>query len=398
MDKKKTPTFTSRLPDVGTTIFTVMSALASEKKAINLGQGFPDFSCDRHLLEMVNEAMHQDQNQYPPMAGVSELRQEIAHKIKSIYRHQYDPVDEITVTAGGTQGIFTAVMCCVSPGDEVIVIEPAYDSYIPAIQMAQGVPIRVALEVKRDALGKVESYQIPWKKIEGAITEKTRLIMINSPHNPTGMIWKKEDLNHLADIVHGTEILVLSDEVYEHMVYDQKVHESVSSHPELVERSFVISSFGKTYHVTGWKVGYVAAPKSMTSEFRKVHQFNVFTVNTPVQYGLSNYLKEQKHYLGLSNFYEKKRNFFQLGLRKTRFQLLPSEGTYFQCADYTGLNIPEAKLNESDFCCWLTSEIGVAAIPLSAFYTKGQESGVIRFCFAKQEKTLEEAITRLYKL
>ncbi|OWS69559.1 pyridoxal phosphate-dependent aminotransferase [Polynucleobacter campilacus] len=392
------PSFPSRLPNVGTTVFTIMSALAAEHRAINLGQGFPDFPCDRKLLTSVNDAMLADRNQYPPMIGITELRNGISQKIKNLYGHYYDPESEITITAGGTQGILTTILACVSPGDEVVIIEPAYDSYRPSIELAGGKTIAVSLEVRRDAHGQVASYEIPWDALAKAINSKTRLLMINSPHNPTGMVWQKADLDRLAQLVKNTSTLILSDEVYEHMVYEGAAHHSVASHPELAARSFLISSFGKTYHVTGWKVGYVAAPPALTKEFRKVHQFNVFTVNTPMQYGLASYLADASHYLNLPAFYQAKRNFFRAGLEKTAFKLLPTPGTYFQCADYSALNIPQAKLNEADFCKWLTTEIGVAAIPVSAFYDRPTESGVIRFCFAKQEQTLATALQRLQSL
>ena len=398
MNQPETPTFPSRLPKVGTTIFTVMSALAAEHQAINLGQGFPDFPCDRKLIEEVNAAMLADRNQYPPMVGVAELRNGISKKIENLYSHHYDSDNEITITAGGTQGILTAILACVSPGDEVIIIEPAYDSYRPSIELAGGKTVALSLQVVRDKSGHVASYDIPWDALAKAINPKTRLIIINTPHNPTGMVWGQADLDHLADLVRNTSALILSDEVYEHMVYDGAKHHSVASHPELAARSFLISSFGKTYHVTGWKVGYVAAPPALTKEFRKVHQFNVFTVNTPMQYGLASYLSSADHYLNLPDFYQAKRDFFRTGLSKTKFKLLPTPGTYFQCVDYSSLNIPQAKLNEADFCKWLTSEIGVAAIPVSAFYDQATESGVIRFCFAKQEQTLTNALERLQTL
>lgn len=400
MDQKSlnTPQFPSRLPQVGTTVFTVMSALAAEYEAINLGQGFPDFPCDRQLIADVNAAMLADHNQYPPMAGIPCLRQEVAKKNLALYGHYYDPDTEITITAGGTQGIITAILACVSPGDEVVIIEPAYDSYRPSIELAGGKTIAVSLLAQRDAHGRVSSYEIPWEELSKAIGNKTRLVIINTPHNPTGMVWQRSDLDRLAQLVKATDALILSDEVYEHMVYDGKQHQSVASHPELAARSFLISSFGKTYHVTGWKVGYVAAPANMMKEFRKVHQFNVFTVNTPMQYGLAKYLQEPRHYLDLAPFYQSKRDYFRAGLQGTRFNLLPSPGTYFQCADYTNLQVPEAKLGEAEFCAWLTTEVGVAAIPISAFYDQPKESGVIRFCFAKQEQTLHTALNRLKAL
>ena len=395
MNPQQTPTFPSRLPKVGTTVFTVMSALANEHQAINLGQGFPDFPCDRELIAHVNNAMLADHNQYPPMIGIADLRNGIAQKIQDLYNHPYDAEAEITITAGGTQGIITAILSCVSPGDEVIIIEPAYDSYRPSIDLAGGKTIAVSLQVVRDEDGRVGAYEIPWDALAKAMNSKTRLIIINTPHNPTGMVWDKRDLDRLAHLVRNTSALILSDEVYEHMVYDGAKHQSVASHPELAARSFLISSFGKTYHVTGWKVGYVAAPAALTKEFRKVHQFNVFTVNTPMQYGLAAYLSDANHYLNLPAFYQTKRDFFKAGLSKTQFKLLPNPGTYFQCVDYTNLNIPEAKLSEAEFCKWLTSQVGVAAIPVSAFYDQPTESGVIRFCFAKQEQTLTKALQRL---
>jgi len=393
-----TPAFPSRLPEVGTTVFTVMSALAAKHQAINLGQGFPDFPCDRELIAEVNAAMLADHNQYPPMAGVAELRHNVAQKISTLYGHDYDPETEITITAGGTQGIMTAILSCVSPGDEVVIIEPAYDSYRPSIDLAGGKTIAVSLLAKRDDQARVYSYAIPWEDLANAIGPKTRLLIINTPHNPTGIVWQASDLLRLAQLVKNTNTLILSDEVYEHMVYDGHVHQSIASHPALAARSFLISSFGKTYHVTGWKVGYVAAPAAMMKEFRKVHQFNVFTVNTPMQYGLAKYLKNENHYLSLPSFYQSKRDYFQTGLQATGFKLLPAPATYFQCVNYTNLDIPQSKLSEAEFCAWLTSEIGVAAIPVSAFYAAPVESGVIRFCFAKKEQTLSNALTRLQSL
>ncbi|AYR25229.1 pyridoxal phosphate-dependent aminotransferase [Herbaspirillum rubrisubalbicans] len=383
-----TPNIVTKLPKVGTTIFTVMSALASEKGAVNLGQGFPDFHCDPALVAAVTQAMQDGLNQYPPMAGVLPLRQAIAAKVERLYGHRYDPVSDITVTAGATQGILTSVLCAVHPGDEVIVIEPVYDCYVPAIELAGGVPVCVQMEVGE------HGYSIPWHKVQAAVSAKTRMIMVNTPHNPTGSVMRATDVAALADIVRGTDILILSDEVYEHMVYDGQPHESLARHPELAERSFINSSFGKTYHVTGWKVGYVAAPAALTAEFRKVHQFNVFTVNTPVQYGLATYMKDPSPYLDLPAFYQRKRDLFRNGLANTRFELLPSQGTYFQCVKYGAIS----DLPEAEFCKWLTSEIGVAAIPVSAFYNTPRESGIVRFCFAKKDETLQLALERLAKL
>jgi methionine aminotransferase len=378
----------SRLPRVGTTIFTVMSALAVEKGAVNLGQGFPDFDCDPALIDAVTAAMKSGLNQYPPMAGIQSLREAIARKISNTYGHSYDSGTEITVTAGATQAILTAILCAVHQGDEVIVIEPAYDSYVPAIELAGGVPVFVQMEIG------AQGYSVPWKKVRGAVTDKTRMILINSPHNPTGSILREADINALNDIVRGTGILVLSDEVYEHMLYDGARHESVCRHADLAARSFVVSSFGKTYHVTGWKVGYVAAPAALTAEFRKVHQFNVFTVNTPVQHGLASYLTDPAPYLELAGFYQRKRDLFRNRLGQTRFKLLPSDGTYFQCVEYSAIST----MPEADFAKWLTTEIGVAAIPVSAFYHQPRESGIVRFCFAKKDETLQLALDRLASL
>ncbi|MBV8625641.1 MAG: pyridoxal phosphate-dependent aminotransferase [Herbaspirillum sp.] len=383
-----TPNIVTKLPKVGTTIFTVMSALASEKGAVNLGQGFPDFHCDPALVQAVSQAMQDGLNQYPPMAGVLPLREAIADKVERLYGHRYDPASEITVTAGATQGILTSVLCAVHAGDEVIVIEPVYDCYVPAIELAGGIPVFVQMTVDE------RGYSIPWDKVKAAVTPKTRMIMVNTPHNPTGSVMRAADVAALADIVRGTDILILSDEVYEHMVYDGQPHESLARHPELAERTFINSSFGKTYHVTGWKVGFVAAPAALSAEFRKVHQFNVFTVNTPVQYGLAAYMKDPAPYVELPAFYQRKRDLFRDGLANTRFELLPSQGTYFQCVKYGAIS----ELPEAEFCQWLTSEIGVAAIPVSAFYNTPTESGIVRFCFAKKDETLHLALDRLGKL
>jgi methionine aminotransferase len=388
-----TPVLQSRLPAVGTTVFTLMSALANEHDAVNLGQGFPDFGCDPRLLGLVGDAMSAGHNQYPPMSGVPALRVAIAAKIQALYGHAYDAATEITVTAGATQALTTAILCAVHPGDEVIIIEPAYDSYLPAVQLAGGKPVTVSMRIDdiREGGG---GYSVPGDAVAAAVTPRTRMIVINSPHNPTGSVLRRSDLDALADIVAGTDILILSDEVYEHMVYDGQPHESVSRHPVLAERAFVVSSFGKTYHVTGWKVGHVAAPSSLTAEFRKVHQYNVFTVNTPMQHGLGAYMCDPRHYLELPAFYQRKRDLFREGLARTRFTLLPADGTYFQCVRYDGIS----GLSESEFAQWLTREIKVAAIPVSAFYSQGKESGIVRFCFAKKDETLQLALERLAKI
>ena len=336
-----------------------------------------------------------DHNQYPPMVGITELRQGVSQKISTLYGNEYDSDTEITITAGGTQGIMTAILCCVSPGDEVVIIEPAYDSYRPSIELAGGKTIVVSLIANRDGDGCVNSYSIPWDDLEKVINPKTRLIIINTPHNPTGMVWQKSDLERLANLVRNTNALILSDEVYEHMVYAPNQHWSAAHFDGLAARAFIVSSFGKTYHVTGWKVGHVAAPAPLTQEFRKVHQFNVFTVNTPMQHGLARYLANPAPYLELPAFYQRKRDLFRDGLAATRLKLLPSEGSYFQCVDISNLKVPEKNLSEADFCKWLTSEIGVAAIPLSAFYADGFDQRVVRFCYAKKDETLQAALARL---
>jgi methionine aminotransferase len=383
-----TPSLTSRLPAVGTTVFTRMSTLAAQANAVNLGQGFPDFSCERSLLQAVNDAMQADFNQYPMMTGAPVLRNAIVAKVAAIYGHQYDANTDITVTAGATQALTTAILCCVHPGDEVVVIEPVYDSYVPAITLAGGVPVSVEMEVSE------HGYAVPWAKVAAAVNGKTRLIIINTPHNPTGSVLREADMQALADIVRGTDVLILSDEVYEHMVYDGQRHESVCRHPELAARAFVVSSFGKTYHVTGWKIGYVAAPAGMTAEFRKVHQYNVFSVNTPMQHGIASYMADPTPYLELPAFYQRKRDLFRDGLANTRFELLPADGTYFQCVRYDKIS----SQTEAEFAEWLTTEIKVAAIPVSAFYQQGKESGIVRFCFAKKDETLALALERLGKV
>ena len=379
------------LAKIGTTVFTVMSALAAKHGAVNLGQGFPDFDCSPELVHAVTDAMAQGRNQYPPMAGVPLLRQAIAAKIHALHDQDYSADTEITVTAGATQAIITAILAVVHAGDEVIVLDPCYDSYVPNIELAGGIPVRVPLGAG-EAAG---DFRPDFEKIAQAITSKTRAILINSPHNPGGTVWTAAEMLQLQAILEPTNIIVISDEVYEHMVFDGEQHQSAARFPGLAARAFIVSSFGKTYSVTGWKVGYVAAPAALTEGFRKVHQFNVFTVNTPMQHGLATYMSDANPYLTLSAFYQRKRDLFRAGLAKTRFRLLPSEGTYFQCVDYSALNVPERHLNEAEFCKWLTTKVGVAAIPLSAFYGNGLEQGVVRFCFAKKDETLNMALQRL---
>jgi methionine aminotransferase len=381
-----TPSTISRLPKVGTTIFTVMSALAQQHNAVNLGQGFPDFDCDPALLDAVNAAMRGGLNQYPPMAGVPVLREAVAAKVAALYGHVYDPGTEITITAGATQAILTIILAVVHPGDEVIVLDPCYDSYEPNIELAGGTAVHVPLTPG--------SFEPDFALIRAAITPRTRAIIVNTPHNPSATVWSAAQMQQLAELLRGTDILVIADEVYEHMVFDGELHQSVARSPELAQRSFVVSSFGKTYHVTGWKVGYVAAPAALMAEFRKVHQFNVFTVNTPMQHGLASFMADASNHRGLPAFYQRKRDLFRAGLATTRLRPLHTQGSYFQCVDYSAVS----DLPEADFCRWLTAEIGVAAIPLSAFYQGGFEQRIARFCFAKKDETLNLALERLARL
>ncbi len=381
-----TPLLRSRLPTVGTTIFTVMSAMAQEHGAVNLGQGFPDFDCSPQLLDHVNAAMREGLNQYPPMAGVLPLREAVAHKVQQLYGRAYDAQREITITAGATQAILTAVLCCVHPGDEVIVLEPCYDSYAPNIELAGGRVVRVPLTPG--------TFRPDFAAIGAALSPRTRLMIINSPHNPSGAVWSAAEMQQLAALLAPTDVLLIADEVYEHMVYDGEPHVSAASIDALAVRSFVVSSFGKTYHVTGWKVGYVLAPAALMDEFRKVHQFNVFTVNTPMQHGLARHMTQTDDHLRLSSFYQRKRDLFRQGLAATPLRVLPSAGSFFQCVDYAAVS----GLGEADFCAWLTREIGVAAIPLSVFYADGFEQKIARLCFAKRDETLHQALERLSRL
>ena len=379
------PELVTKMPRVGTTIFTVMSALAAEHGAVNLGQGFPDFDCDPALVDAVAAAMRAGHNQYPPMAGVPALRRAVADKLERLYGRRYDADAEITVTAGATQAIFAALLAIVRTGDEVIVVEPVYDSYIPNIELAGGVAVRVPMTA---------DFRVDWDRVEASVTARTRAIMVNTPHNPSGRTLGDDDLRRLEAIAVGHGLFVIADEVYEHMVFDGAPHRSACRYPALAARSFVISSFGKTYHVTGWKVAYCAAPAALSAEFRKVHQFMVFTVNTPAQHGLAAYMADPGPYLGLAAFYQRKRDLFREGLARTRLRLLPCEGTYFQLVDYTAVSA----LPEAEFSKWLTAEIGVAAIPLSAFFSEPVERGIVRFCFAKQDATLRLALERLARL
>ena len=381
----------SRLPQIGTTIFSVMSALAVRHGAVNLGQGFPDFDCDPALIDAVTRAMRAGHNQYPPMTGWPALRQAIAAKIAALHGRAYDADREITVTAGATQAILTTILALVHPGDEVIVIEPAYDSYVPAIRLAGASPVFVSME--RAVVD--GAFVIPWDTVAAAITPKTRMIVLNSPNNPTGMAVDADDMRRLERLVVEHGLYLLSDEVYEHMLFDERPHESASRFAALAERSVVVSSFGKTFHVTGWKVGYVAAPEALTAEFRKVHQFNVFTVNTPMQAALADYLSDPTPYRRLPAFYQAKRDLFCERLEATRFDALPVAGTYFVIAGYRAIR---DDLAEGEFCEWLTREKGVAAIPLSSFYDRAIDSKLVRFCFAKKDETLGFALDRLAAL
>ena len=377
---------TSRLPGVGTTIFTVMSRLAAECGAINLSQGFPDFSASPELFERVAWHMHSGANQYAPMAGVPSLREAIVARSERLYGTRYDPEHEVTITAGGTQAIFTAVTALVRPGDEVVVLEPVYDSYVPAIELAGGRAVRASLAPPH--------YRPDWQRIGALLSPRTRMILLNSPHNPTGSIFTRDDLDALAGLLRGTGVVVLSDEVYEHIVFDGARHESVSRHPELAARSFVVGSFGKTFHVTGWKVGWALAPRELMAEFRKVHQFVVFTVNTPVQLALADHMSDPSRWLELPAFYQRKRDLFRAGLAASRLDLLPCAGTYFQLASYARVSDePDTVLAER-----LTREIGVASIPVSAFHADGRQDRVLRFCFAKSDETLSRACERLARI
>ncbi len=376
----------SKLPHTGTTIFTVMSALANEYGAINLSQGFPNFPSSTRLTELVAHYMREGYNQYAPMAGVPVLRMQLAAKIQQMYQIAVNPEEEITITAGATQGLFTAIAAFIKSGDEVIIIEPAYDSYAPSIQVmgAKVVPYQLS----------APDYRIDWEAFAQLITSDTRMIIINTPHNPTGSILDKSDLQQLDQLTRDTEILVLSDEVYEHLVYDGEEHQSVLRFPELRKRSLAVYSFGKTFHNTGWKIGYCVAPPELMIEFRKVHQFNVFSVNTPVQYALAEFLTTPEEYLELSQFFQQKRDFFLSKMQGSSLKPLSCRGTYFHLFDYSAIS----DLPEHEFAVWMTKYVGVAAIPVAAFYGQQKSDQIIRLCFAKTEETLEKAAVLLQKL
>ena len=376
----------SKLPDVGITIFTIMSKLAAEHSAVNLSQGFPDFDPHPELVELVSSAMRNGLNQYAPMQGVPELRRQIALKTTELYGNRINADQEITVTSGATEALFAAIAAVVTAGDEVIVIEPAFDSYVPAIALNQGVPVFVPMTFP--------DYAIDWDRVASAITDRTRLIILNSPHNPTGTAFGPEDIDALRAITSGTDVLILSDEVYEHIIFDSRQHESMLRYPELADRSMVVSSFGKTYHTTGWKIGYCVAPSRLTTEFQKVHQFLTFASNTPVQHAYAKIMKRKELYLGLADFYQKKRDHFLKLMEGSRFAPLPCSGTYFQMMDYAAITDEP----DVDFARRMTIEHGVAAIPPSVFYHDQEDHKVLRFCFAKSDQTLEQGAEILCRI
>jgi methionine aminotransferase len=376
----------SRLPKVGTNIFTIMSAMATEHKAINLGQGFPDYPMSEELIAKVNEAMRRGNNQYAPMPGLVALRESLAEKVEFLYQAKINSETEITVTPGGTYAIYTALTTILQPGDEVIIFEPAYDSYIPNIEIngAKVVPLPLIYP----------DYKIDWELVQQAINPKTKAIIINSPHNPTGSVIDQQDIEELKKVTAGTNIFIISDEVYEHLIFDELPHESILKYPELFDRSFVCFSFGKTYHCTGWKLGYCMAPASLMKEYRKVHQFNCFTCFTPAQVALAEYLKDKEAYLSLPRFMQQKRDYFIELMKNTKFDLLPTHGSYFVCASYGRISDE----GDKDLAIRLTKEAGVATIPVSAFYHNAKDDKVVRFCFSKQSRTLQQAVERLMKL
>jgi methionine aminotransferase len=373
----------SKLPNVGTTIFTVMSGLAATHKAINLSQGFPDYDCSDELKAMVNEAMQQGHNQYAPMPGLMPLRSAIAEKISNLYQQSVNPDTEITITPGGTYAIFTAIATCIHPGDEVIIFEPAYDSYIPNVLVNGGKPILISLSFP--------DYRINWEEVRSKITPRTKMIMLNTPHNPTGSILQENDIQELEKLVTEFNLLVLSDEVYEHLIFDGATHHSILRYPAIYRNSFVTFSFGKIFHNTGWKMGYCVAPEHLMKEYRKVHQYLCFSVNTPMQYGLAKFLETPSHYLELPAFYQQKRDYFLQLMKGSRFTPLASEGSYFQLMKYDRIS----EEGDKDFAIRMTKEFGVAVIPVSAFYQDGKDDHVIRFCFAKKQATLEQAAAKL---
>jgi methionine aminotransferase len=376
----------SKLPDVGVTIFTKMTQLSNEQGAINLSQGFPDFDVNPDLIALVNKYMHAGQNQYAPMQGVPALRERIAEKVYNLYGARYDPATEITVTSGGTEAIFSAITAVVQNGDEVIVFEPAFDIYVPIIKLSGGTPVFIKM--------KFPDYSIDWDEVARALSPRTRLVILNSPHNPTGAVLSSDDIEALRKIVHNSNVLIVSDEVYEHIIFDGKVHESMSRDSALARRSFVISSFGKTYHATGWKIGYCLAPRPLSKEFQKIHQFVTFASNTPVQYALAEFMKKKEAYLNLAAFYQEKRDKFLARIASSAFKALPCCGTYFQMLDYSAIT----QMPDTEFSKYITTEYKVAAIPPSAFYHDKDDHKVLRFCFAKNDDTLKKAGEKLGRL
>lgn len=373
----------SKLLKTGTSIFSVMSALANETGAINLSQGFPNFEVDAHLVELVNKFMKKGMNQYAPMPGIISLREQIAEKAEKLYSAKYNPETEITITSGGTQAIYTAITSVIKDGDEVIIFDPAYDCYAPAVELNGGIPVHIQL--------KPPSFSIDWSQVKKFLNQRTRMIIINTPHNPMGTILTARDMQQLEKITKDTDILILSDEVYEHIIFDGYEHQSVMRFPKLAERSFVIFSFGKTFHATGWKTGYCVAPAKLMTEFRKVHQFMVFAANTPIQYALAEYMKGKKSYDDLKSFYAQKRDYFLKLIKGSKFKTLDCSGSYFQLLDYSKIS----KEKDTEFAIHLTKEAGVASIPVSVFYRNPVDLKLLRFCFAKDNSTLEQAAEKL---
>jgi methionine aminotransferase len=373
----------SKLPNVGTSIFTVMSQLAVEHGAVNLGQGFPDFQMDHALTDLVAKAMKDDFNQYSPMPGNVLLRERLAEKTEFLYKTKIDPNTQITITPGGTVAIFSALTTILKPGDEVILFEPAYDCYIPAIELNGAIPVLISLAYP--------DYSIPWDIVREKITAKTRMIIINSPHNPTGAVLSENDIAELRSVVTDTHIIILSDEVYEHLIFDGIEHQSMLRYPDLLERSFVCFSFGKTYHCTGWKLGYCISSPELMKEFRKVYQFNAFCCDTPKQVGIAEFIQDRNAYLSLSGFIQKKRDYFRELMKATPFTCIPSHGSYFECYSYADFS----NETDMDLAVRLTKDYGITAVPVSAFYKSGEDNKVLRFCFAKKETTLERAVEKL---
>lgn len=376
-------TLSSKLPHIGTTIFTVMSKMASDYQAINLSQGFPGFGSDPVLLDLVTKYLHQGLNQYAPMSGVPVLRQRVAEKTKLLHGVDYDAEDEVTIVSGATEAIFSAITAVVSPGDEVILLEPAYDSYAPAVILSGGIPIYIPL--------RLPDFSVDWEKVKEAVNPKTRLILVNTPHNPSGYVWTQEDIDQLAVLIQNQEIYVVSDEVYEHITFDGRGHISLMTHPVLRAKTFICGSFGKTFHVTGWKIGYCLAPRNLSVEFRKIHQFVTFSTATPLQYALAEYLETPAHYLTIPEFYQRKRDLFCAGLQDTVFEFKPTQGSFFQLVSFGHLS----DIGDFDLAVQLTQSLGVASIPISVFFNQKTDHKILRFCFAKDDGELKMALDKL---